>query len=79
MELENIINEARKENCIVIEHKGYYNIVCDFMTINNITFSDGIQITIKEIKETIYFGRFWIDKNDIKSISFTGRKDYNIL
>ena len=79
MELKDIIQQAIKANCIVVEEKKYYHVICDFMTVNDITFSDNIKIEIKEINNTIYFGGFWIDKDQIKNIEFTGRKDYNIL
>lgn len=80
MELKEIIQKAKENNCIVIEErKKEYHIICDFIEINDITFSNNIKLEIKEIKDTIYFGGFWIDKKDIQSVSFTGRRDYNIL
>ena len=79
MEIKDIIKEAKNNDCIVVsERNKYYYIVCDFMDINNITFSD-VHINLHQIDDTIYFGDFWIDKNDIKSIGFTGHKSYNII
>ena len=79
MEIKDIIKEAKNNDCIVVS-KGnkYYYIVCDFMDINGITFSD-VHINLHQIDNTIYFGAFWIDKNDIKSIGFTGHKSYDVI
>ena len=79
MEIKDIIKEAKKENCIVVSQKNkYYYIVCDFMDINNITFTD-VHINLHQIDDIIYFGDFWINKNDIENIGFTGHKSYNII
>ena len=80
MELKDIINKAKKENCIVVKNKhDHYNIICEFIGINNITFNGENNFDVHQINDTIYFGSFWIDKDDIETIDFTGRKDYNIL
>ena len=79
MELKDIIQKAKENDCIVVSEKNkYYYIVCDFMDINNITFTD-VHICLHQIDDTIYFGKFWIDKNDIKTISFTGHQSYDII
>lgn len=79
MELKEIIQNALDNKCVVTKDRhNYYNIICEFVHINNIVFDCNNAIVIKEIDNIIYFGTFWIQKENIKSIYFNG-SGYKIL
>lgn len=84
MKVEEIIDIAKKNNCIVIAEEfksgNHYHVICDYLTINGVVITGENKVEIKQINSTIYFNCMWIDENDIKELDFTGsRMGYKIL